>query len=143
MHMYIHINDREELLCKVCATAHRANTIQFSPNTKYIRIRNTYEGDSNLMTGVSVVSLDKSLEVNHISARVGDNVEIKCDVTGTPPPPLIWRRYGTDVETLSEPEVYPTQMTIRFFAVNLRHIKYRFVRDHYLKIKNANIYIYI
>lgn len=57
------------------------------------------------MTGVSVVSLDKSLEVNHISARVGDNVEIKCDVTGTPPPPLVWRRYGTDVENLSEPEV--------------------------------------
>lgn len=85
--------------------------------------------------------MDKSLEVNHISARVGDNVEIKCDVTGTPPPPLIWRRYGTDVETLSEPEVYPTQMTIRSPAVNLRHIIYRFVRDHYLKIKNANIYI--
>lgn len=58
------------------------------------------------MTGVSVVSLDKSLEVNHISARVGDNVEIKCDVTGTPPPPLVWRRYGTDVENLSEPEVF-------------------------------------
>ncbi|XP_011148670.1 follistatin-related protein 5 isoform X1 [Harpegnathos saltator] len=54
---------------------------------------------------VSVVSLDKSLEVNHISARIGDNVEIKCDVTGTPPPPLVWRRYGTDVETLSEPEI--------------------------------------
>lgn len=55
--------------------------------------------------GVSVVSLDKSLEVNHISARVGDNVEIKCDVTGTPPPPLMWRRNGADLETLNEPEV--------------------------------------
>lgn len=56
--------------------------------------------------GVSVVSLDKSLEVNHISARVGDNVEIKCDVTGTPPPPLVWQRNGADLETLNEPEVW-------------------------------------
>ena len=55
--------------------------------------------------GVSVVSLDKNLEINHIPARVGDNVEIKCDVTGTPPPPLVWRRYGADLEALSEPEV--------------------------------------
>lgn len=68
---------------------------------------NNARGQSYMIcTGVSVVSLDKSLEVNHISARVGDNVEIKCDVTGTPPPPLVWRRYGTDVETLSEPEVH-------------------------------------
>lgn len=52
-----------------------------------------------------MVSLDKSLEVNHISARVGDNVEIKCDVTGTPPPPLVWQRNGADLETLNEPEV--------------------------------------
>jgi hypothetical protein len=49
--------------------------------------------------------LDKNLEINHIPARVGDNVEIKCDVTGTPPPPLVWRRYGADLEALSEPEV--------------------------------------
>lgn len=59
----------------------------------------------NRFLGVSVVSLDKSLEVNHISARVGDNVEIKCDVTGTPPPPLVWRRNEADLETLNEPEV--------------------------------------
>lgn len=52
-----------------------------------------------------MVSLDKSLEINHISARVSDNVEIKCDVTGTPPPPLVWRRNGADLETLNEPEV--------------------------------------
>lgn len=52
-----------------------------------------------------MVSLDKSLEVNHISARVDDNVDIKCDVTGTPPPPLVWRRNEADLETLNEPEV--------------------------------------
>lgn len=51
------------------------------------------------------MSLDKNLEINHIPARVGDNVEIKCDVTGTPPPPLVWRRYDADLEALSEPEV--------------------------------------
>ncbi|XP_015522448.1 follistatin-related protein 5 isoform X1 [Neodiprion lecontei] len=54
---------------------------------------------------VSVVSLDKSREVNHVSVRVGDNVEIKCDVTGTPPPPLVWRRHEADVETLAEQEI--------------------------------------
>ncbi|XP_064457784.1 follistatin-related protein 5-like isoform X1 [Ornithodoros turicata] len=54
---------------------------------------------------VSVVSLDKSLEVNHVTARVGDNVEIKCDVTGTPPPPIVWRRNNMDLSTLSEDEI--------------------------------------
>lgn len=72
-----------------------------------------------ICAGVSVVSLDKSLEVNHISARVGDNVEIKCDVTGTPPPPLVWRRYGTDVETLSEPEVFCSNEIIRSLPLAL------------------------
>nr|CAD7405746.1 unnamed protein product [Timema cristinae] len=55
--------------------------------------------------GVSVVSLDKALEVNHLSARVGDNVEIKCDVTGTPPPPIVWRRNEADLSSLDEEEV--------------------------------------
>jgi len=52
-----------------------------------------------------VVSLDKALEVNHLSARVGDNVEIKCDVTGTPPPPIVWRRNEADLAALNEDEV--------------------------------------
>jgi len=51
------------------------------------------------------VSLDKALEVNHLSARVGDNVEIKCDVTGTPPPPIVWRRNEADLAALNEDEV--------------------------------------
>ncbi|XP_049811271.1 follistatin-related protein 5-like isoform X1 [Schistocerca nitens] len=54
---------------------------------------------------VSVVSLDTALQVNHLSARVGDNVDIKCDVTGTPPPPIVWRRYGADLSELGEPDV--------------------------------------
>lgn len=51
------------------------------------------------------MSLDKALEVNHLSARVGDNVEIKCDVTGTPPPPIVWRRNEADLSALNEDEV--------------------------------------
>ena len=39
-----------------------------------------------------MVSLDKALEVNQLSALLGDNVEIKCDVTGSPAPHVIWRR---------------------------------------------------
>ncbi|XP_037025567.1 follistatin-related protein 5-like isoform X2 [Bradysia coprophila] len=60
----------------------------------------------NKLYSLSVVSLDKALETNHLSARVGDNVEIKCDVTGSPVPiPIIWKRYSTDLTMLSEDEV--------------------------------------
>lgn len=57
------------------------------------------------ISGVSVVSLDKALETNHLSARVDDNVEIKCDVTGSPVPPIVWRRNQLDLSTLNEEEV--------------------------------------
>lgn len=55
--------------------------------------------------GVSVVSLDKALETNHLVARVGDNVEIKCDVTGSPVPPIVWRRNNIDLASLNEEDV--------------------------------------
>ncbi|XP_066987830.1 follistatin-related protein 5-like isoform X3 [Macrobrachium rosenbergii] len=54
---------------------------------------------------VSVVSLDKALEVNHVSARVEDNLEIKCDVTGTPSPPIVWRRNGLDLAALNSEDI--------------------------------------
>ena len=54
---------------------------------------------------MSVISLDKSLETNHVTARVGDNVEIKCDVTGSPPPPIVWQRNTADLSVLNEEEV--------------------------------------
>jgi hypothetical protein len=54
-----------------------------------------------MFPGVTVVSLDSALEVNHVSARVGDNVEIKCDVTGSPPPPIVWRRNDADLTSIS------------------------------------------
>ena len=47
------------------------------------------------------MSLDKALEVNEVSARVGDNLEVKCDVTGTPTPPIVWRRNGLDLAALN------------------------------------------
>lgn len=58
----------------------------------------------NLITisGLSVVSLDKALETNHLSTHVGDNVEIKCDVNGSPVPPIVWQRYGVDLATSNE-----------------------------------------
>lgn len=52
-----------------------------------------------------MVSLDKALELNQVSARVGDNIEIKCDVTGSPTPPIVWRRHGLDLTQLAEEEL--------------------------------------
>lgn len=49
-----------------------------------------------------MISLDKALEITHVSATVGDNVEIKCDVSGSPPMPIVWRRYGVDLSTLNQ-----------------------------------------
>ncbi|XP_076361506.1 follistatin-related protein 5-like [Tachypleus tridentatus] len=51
---------------------------------------------------VSVITLDKSLEINHVIARVGDNVEIKCDISGIPPPPIVWQRNNLDLSILNE-----------------------------------------
>lgn len=96
----------EENMEELCAGCNLSHMISYddTDGDGRLNVNEFYMAFSKLYS-VSVVSLDKSLEVNHISARVGDNVEIKCDVTGTPPPPLVWRRYGTDVETLSESEV--------------------------------------
>ena len=77
-------------------------------NVEYYSVA-PYQTDKCLYTpvppGLSVVSLDKALETNHLSARVGDNVEIKCDVSGTPPPPLVWRRNSADLALLAEDDV--------------------------------------
>ncbi|KAG8276434.1 Follistatin- protein 5 [Homalodisca vitripennis] len=67
--------------------------------------RNEFYAAFSKLYSLSVVSLDKALEVNHLSARVGDNVEIKCDVSGTPPPPIVWRRNTADLSSLGEDEV--------------------------------------
>jgi hypothetical protein len=51
-----------------------------------------------------VISLDKALETTHVTATVGDNVEIKCDVSGSPPMPIVWRRYSVDLSSLNQEE---------------------------------------
>ncbi|GJQ68334.1 hypothetical protein Trydic_g16928 [Trypoxylus dichotomus] len=69
-----------------------------------LNINEFYVAFSKLYS-VSVVSLDKALETNHLTARVGDNVEIKCDVTGSPVPPIVWRRNQLDLSALNEEDV--------------------------------------
>jgi len=56
-------------------------------------------------SGLSVVTLEKALEINRISAKVGDNVEIRCDVSGNPPPPIVWKRYSADLTALGDEDV--------------------------------------
>ncbi|XP_058798656.1 follistatin-related protein 5-like isoform X1 [Phymastichus coffea] len=99
------VAEHEELeqLSKGCSLGHLIGYDDADHDGK-LNINEFYMAFSKLYS-VSVVSLDKNLEINHIPARVGDNVEIKCDVTGTPPPPLVWRRYNADLESLSEPEI--------------------------------------
>lgn len=53
-----------------------------------------------------MVTLDQALAVNSIQAHVGDNVEIRCDITGKPSPPIIrWARYSVDLATINVPNV--------------------------------------
>ncbi|CAG0923910.1 unnamed protein product [Notodromas monacha] len=66
-----------------------------------LNVNEFYEAFSKLYS-VSVVSLDKALEKNFVQARVGENIEIKCDVTGSPVPPIIWTRYGVDLLSLKD-----------------------------------------
>ncbi|XP_071439347.1 follistatin-related protein 5-like isoform X2 [Hetaerina americana] len=96
------ISEKEHLnqLAKGCTLGDMLN-YDDSDNDGHLNINEFYMAFSKLYS-VSVVSLDKALEVNHLSARVGDNVEIKCDVTGTPPPPIVWRRHGADLAALVE-----------------------------------------
>ncbi|CAK9797946.1 Follistatin-related protein 5 [Anthophora plagiata] len=96
-------NEDLEELCKGCNLGHMISYDDTDGDGK-LNVNEFYMAFSKLYS-VSVVSLDKSLEVNHISARVGDNVEIKCDVTGSPPPPLVWQRNEADLETLNESEI--------------------------------------
>ncbi|XP_049830071.1 follistatin-related protein 5-like isoform X2 [Schistocerca gregaria] len=95
------ITTKEQLrqLSKGCTLGHM---VDFDDADKdgHLDINEFYMAFSKLYS-VSVVSLDKALQVNRLSARVGDNVEIKCDVSGTPPPPIVWRRHGADLAALA------------------------------------------
>nr|XP_018913078.1 PREDICTED: follistatin-related protein 5-like isoform X1 [Bemisia tabaci] len=92
-----------EQLSKQCALS---DLLVFNDENKdgELSLNEFYAAFSKLYS-VSVVSLDKALETNHLEARVGDNVEIKCDVTGSPQPPIVWRRYDADLASLGEEDV--------------------------------------
>lgn len=46
------------------------------------------------------VNLDMSLALNHLSVHVGDNMEIKCDITGVSTTSIIWKRFGFDLSQM-------------------------------------------
>ena len=59
-----------------------------------------------LNQGVTMVTLDENLALNRIQAHLGDNVEIRCDITGEPQKPAIkWFRHGVDLSTLNLPYI--------------------------------------
>lgn len=46
--------------------------------------------------------LDSSLQFNHLVVRIGDNVEIKCDINGGgPQTSIIWKRFGYDLSLVN------------------------------------------
>ena len=69
-----------------------------------------------------MVSLDKALEVNQFGGRVGDNIEIKCDVTGSPSPPIVWRRQGLDLTQLSTDDEFKVFPDGALYISNVRLI---------------------
>ncbi|KAG1696653.1 Follistatin-related protein 5 [Nymphon striatum] len=70
----------------------------------HLNINEFYDAYSKLYS-VSVISLDKALEINQVTTHVGDNVEIKCDITGTPAPPIVWRRNDIDLSTIPQDDI--------------------------------------
>ncbi|XP_049818576.1 follistatin-related protein 5-like [Aethina tumida] len=99
----IAVQERLDTLSNGCTLS---NMIQYddTDHDGKLSINEFYVAFSKLYS-VSVVSLDKALETNRLTARVGDNVEIKCDVTGSPVPPIVWRRNQIDLSTINEEDV--------------------------------------
>ena len=59
-----------------------------------------------LAAAITMVTLDQSLAVNYIAAHVGDNVEIRCDISGKPQTPSIqWFRYNVNLASLNIPHM--------------------------------------
>ncbi|XP_050305276.1 follistatin-related protein 4-like isoform X2 [Anthonomus grandis grandis] len=71
-----------------------------------ITAQNVTKGSSKFRgTCPLLVSLDKALEVNWVPVRLGDSVELHCAVSGSPVPPVIWRRHGQDLANLDQEDV--------------------------------------
>lgn len=46
------------------------------------------------------IHLDMTLALNYLSVHVGDNMEVKCDITGASNANIIWKRFGFDLSQL-------------------------------------------
>ncbi|CAL8126992.1 unnamed protein product [Orchesella dallaii] len=50
---------------------------------------------------ITMISLDKALETKHTQAVEGDTVVLQCDITGSPPPYIHWKRYEADLSQMA------------------------------------------
>lgn len=92
----------------LCSVLHSNGTLHISiiiDSFYFHYLLSVYFTACIIIIGLSVVTLEKALEINRISAKVGDNVEIRCDVSGNPPPPIVWKRYSADLTTLGDEDV--------------------------------------
>lgn len=69
-------------------------------NDAFHRISETKPVESPIEQILPKIHLDMSLALNHLSVHVGDNMEIKCDITGASPVSLIWKRFGFDLSQI-------------------------------------------
>ena len=91
---------------------------------------------SQLSSGISV-TLDKALEINHLSVRIGDNVEIKCDIIGRPKPPtIIWQRYNYDLTLMN----YTINGDDRNQIDEIRLMSGSFINIQNIQLKHAGNY---
>jgi follistatin-related protein 5 len=70
-------------------------------NDAFHRISETRTVESTVERNVPSAHLDLSLTLNHLEVHVGDNVEIKCDISGASSPGVIWKRFGFDLSQIS------------------------------------------
>lgn len=68
-------------------------------NDAFHQISMTHAKESVPDQKIPKIHLDMSVAVNHLSVHVGDNMEIKCDITGASAG-IIWKRFGFDLSKL-------------------------------------------
>jgi follistatin-related protein 5 len=70
-------------------------------NDAFHRISQTRSVVETVEQDVPKIHLDVSLTLNHLKVHVGDNVEIKCDISGASSSGVIWKRFGFDLSQIS------------------------------------------